>query len=184
MHNGSRAFYFLMALAATGAECASAATPAPDVDAGHYRVETKLMDSQCVGGNKFAITLPTVVVANHILAVIVVSHVIELPSGNSGMTDIQLTVRPGARDSTDGRFQVSFVRSEMYPESTSSKPFFHVQRFATSIPQAGSVSEGWSSFQLPAYDRGFKTYDADGRRLASIADANARQLLFVKITRG
>jgi hypothetical protein len=172
-----------MALAATGAECASAATaPVSTTDAGHYRVEAKLVTS--ASGNKSAVSLPTVVVANHVLAVIVVSHVIELPSGNSGMTDIQLTVRPGAKDSTDGRFQVSFVRSEMYPESTSSKPLFHVQRIDTSVPQAGSVSNGWCTFRLPAYDKGFKTYDADGRRMAGIADANERKLLFVKITRG
>jgi hypothetical protein len=130
MHTGSRAFCFLMALAATGAECASAAvTPAVAADTGHY----------CVESQPATVTeakpVPAVVVANHLLAVVAVSHVL--------------------------------VQANAF----------------TFSPQAADFSLTPSFAILPLSVRTC-VYDANGRVTASIADANERQLLFVKITRG
>lgn len=132
MHTGSRAFCFLMALAATGAECVSAATPASAIDAGHYRVESA-QDSAAPS---------SVMVANHLLAVLAVSHVL---AGSSEVTTAAATPSANA-------------------------PVF-------------SVLDAQALF-IPAPVQISQVYDADGRCLASIADANERQLLFVKTTRG
>ena len=177
MHTGSRAFCFLMALAATGAECASAAgAPVSTADAGHYRVEAKLVNARS-SGHESPTTLPPVVVANHVLAVIAVSHAIALPSGNSGQGDINLTVRPDS----NGGFKVSFARSIVYGDNPNLRPVVNTQQFHASISR---TANGYHVFSLPSYSKSIAAYDADGRVLASIADANARQLLFVKITRG
>ncbi len=130
MHTGSRAFCFLMALAATGAECASAAvTPAASANAGHYCVESEpatVRESHPV---------PAFVLANHVLAVMAVSHVLA-PASN-----------------------------------------------VASSPQAAEFSLT-PSFAILPLSIGTCVYDANGRVTASLADANERQLLFVKITRG
>jgi hypothetical protein len=130
MHTGSRAFCFLMALAATGAECASAAvTPAASPETGHYCVESQ---STTVAESN---SVSTFVVANHLLAVMAVSQVI------APVSDV------------------------------------------TSSPQAAEFSLT-PSFAILPLSIGTCVYDANGRVTASIADANERQLLFVKITRG
>ncbi len=142
MHTGSRAFCFLMALAATGAECAAAVAPASTIGAGHYRVEAKPVNAP---RTVESISLPSVVLANHVLAVIAVSHAIASPATNAGKT-------------------------------ASAQPAAPAQPF--------TPFEARLSFDFPAPVNASQVYDADGRCLASIADANERQLLFVKITRG
>jgi hypothetical protein len=126
-----------MALAATGAECASAATPASSVGAGHYRVESKSVAVE-------SISLPSIVLANHLLAVIAVSHAIAAPAATTN--------------------------------ETAPQPVAPAQPFA--------VWDANCSFDFPAPVAASQVYYADGRRSASLADANERQLLFVKITRG
>jgi hypothetical protein len=177
MHTGSRAFCFLIALAATGAECASAAVTATPTDAGHYRVEAKLVNVPRSSSNKADETIPPVVVANHVLAVLAVMHTIKLPSGNQDESDLNLTVRPDA----DGGFKVAFTRSLLYGDNPNVRPIVNTQQFHASIPQ---TSDGYHVFSLPTYAKPIPAYDADSRCLASIADAHERQLLFVKITRG
>jgi len=132
-----------MALAATGAECASAAiAPVAATDAGHYRVEA----------NESNPILPSIVVANHVLAIIAVSHAIALPGANVS----EVVTRLAAPD------RQGPAASEL-PFVTSTVP---------------------CSFDFPAPIAESRVYDADGRCMASLADANARQLLFVKTTRG
>ena len=71
MHTGSRAFCFLMALAATGAEYASAAVTATSpAETGHYCVEAQ--SATATESN----LVPAFVLANHLLAVVAVSHII------------------------------------------------------------------------------------------------------------
>jgi hypothetical protein len=131
MHTGSRAFCFLMALAATGAECASAAvTPAASAEPGHYCVEAQssaVADSQSISSS---------VVASHVFAIMAVSRVI-----------------------TTAASDVAFS------------------------PKAADFSLT-PSFAILPVSIGACVYDADGRVTASVADANERQLLFVKISRG
>jgi hypothetical protein len=152
--------------------------------ADHYRVEARLVDGSRPTASDDAIALPSLVVANHVLAVIAVHHAISLPGGNAGDTFINLTVRPDPNGQLNDRFQVSFVRSDVYLNSHSSKPLFGVQRLSTSVASTDPSSTAYRRFKLPASGTMPNTYDTDGRVLASIADANARQLLFVKITRG
>jgi len=131
MHTGSRAFCFLMALAATGAECASAAvTLASPAETGHYCVESQA--ATVAESNSVSATL----VANHLLALVAVSQVIANPASDVAFS-------PKAAD-----FLIT------------------------------------PSFALLPLSVGTCVYDSDGRCTASIADANERQLLFVKITRG
>ena len=137
MHTGSRAFCFLMALAATGAECASAAVaPVSTNDAGHYRVEAQPVASE-------AASISSIVLANHVLAVLAVSHAIASPAASA---------------------------SQPAQPVATAQPF---TPFETRV-----------SFDFPAPVSESHVYDADGRAMASVADANQRQLLFVKITRG
>jgi len=176
MHTSSRAFCILMALAAAGTEVASAAT-VPDASSGHYRVEAKLVNGPRASGDKAAETFPPVVVANHVLAVIAVTHAINLPSGNQDESDLNLEVRPD----THGGFKLTFDRSLVYGDNPNVRPVVNTQHFHASIAR---TAEGFHVFSIPAYAKSIPTYDADGRVLASIADANERQLLFVKISRG
>ena len=133
MHTGSRAFCFLMALAATGAECASAAvTSATPVEAGHYCVESQTGSTTVTESNSVFAAL----VANHVLAVVAVSQVISAPASD-----------------------------------------------VAAMPKAAPFSIT-PSFAILPLSIETCVYDANGRVTASIADANERQLLFVKTTRG
>jgi hypothetical protein len=206
MHNGSRAFCFLMALAATGTECASAATPASGVGAGHYRVEAKLVKVPIYEATEISTTGLNYYYSEKVLrhlsenqgASIVSFPVIDsysktfssldakpvmLPDGSSRANGLWLSVVPDE----SGSYTLSFegFRFNGFEDRNGNKPNFSVQRITQTVtPPVGGGQSGSICVNLPAVDEVPATYDADGRRMASIADANARQLLFVKITRG
>jgi hypothetical protein len=165
-----------MALAATGSESASAAT-VPDSSTCHYRVEAKLVSGSVASADEVAMTLPSVVVLNHVLGLIAVSHAIGLPSGNLGESSINPKVRPDARDG----FEFSFVHCEISPDKQSPKHALHAQRLNPSIEQ---TSDRFHTCSLSNCTKSLADYAADSRLMASTADANERQLLFVKITKG
>lgn len=203
MHNGSRAFCLLMALAATGSEAASAATTLE-----HYHVEAKLVslpagdvkdfsapgfynDSQI---GKFAanpkvscLAFPRVEAAETFPSTIAITKAFHLPDGTKRETGITLKISPDSKNPDAHSFNIQFenVRFMGFTDRKAAQPVFNTQRLTTTVsPGAQNPTPGYYGFILPASAKTPETYDANGRRSASVADANERQLLFVKITRG
>jgi hypothetical protein len=210
MHTGSRAFCFLMALAATGAETAStsAATTtcsSPGVQPGHYRVEAKIIsvsakaskdiDAGYLSREKLinliqrpgasVLSCPLVDSSQATSAHIDVTRDVALPHGSTRTVGINLDVVP-QKHGPDSGYQVSIkdVRFQGFRDAAATDPIFHIGRVTTSVPFTAQPDTGYYCIDVPAPKKVATTYDADGRRSAAIADANERELLFVKISRG
>ena len=204
MHTGSRAACFLMALAATGVECASAAT---EVAPEHYRVEAKMVSlpasaaqdffasaphshldsneqvARLIGAPKSAaLSLPSVDAARTSPARIAVTRSISFPHSASREVGVTLNVAPLGKSSDLDLFFVSVedVRFAGFEDRTATKPVINERGLNTSVAE----NQHYWCISLPPLHKSRVTYDTDGRVTASIADANERQLLFVKITRG
>jgi len=204
MYTGSRAFCFLMALAATGSEVASATTVLPE----QYRVEAKLISLPVAAteiptgtfagifADKFVaqlaerpkadiLSFPRVETVDSIPSHVGLTQQMALPDGKSRETGINFDVVP-RKKGTDFGFGISIsnVRFQGFQDRTATKPLFHTGHVTTTIPVSAQLPAGYYCFNVPVPQKLATTYDADGRRMASVADANERQLLFVKITRG
>ena len=206
MHTGSRAFCFLMALAATGSEAASASaitTSGP----GHYRVEAKMVSlpataaqdffasapnshvysneqvARLIGAPKSAtLSLPSADVSQASPVHIAVTRSISFAHSASREVGITLNVAPIGKCKDLALYSVSIddVRFAGFEDRTALKPVINERGLNTSVAE----NKHYWCFSLPPLQQSHATYDADGRKSASIADANERQLLFVKITRG
>jgi hypothetical protein len=214
MHNGSRAFCILMALAATGAEAASTSaattTSRAPVQPGHYRVEAKLVKVSAASTKEMSngavlgyysedkvarfiqtpgvstLSMPSVDAAEATTAHIGLTRDVPLPHAAARETGIKLDIVP-QKIGSDFGFQVSIkdVRFQGFQDKTATIPLFHTGRVTTSIPAHAQAPAGYYCVNVPVPAQlTVATYDADGRRSASIADANERELLFVKISRG
>ncbi len=204
MNTASSALCLLVALATTG-EIASAADAAPVLVPDHYRVEAKVIGLQPKVAkevlSKFnntycsdytvsffantpgatCLSLPTVVVANRHPAVISSR---KDANGDAPAFGVNLTVRPDLQDASVSRFHLAFARFELFPIAGNSSPIHNIQQLNGAVTPSTSDLEGYRVFELPTPQKAATVYSADGRVQASIADANERQLLFVKITRG
>ena len=193
-----------MALAAGGTEVASAAS-APAL--GHYSVEAKLISvtqdslDHISGGTTMGLfsndmvaqlvqsphasvlSLPSFETATEAPGTIAITQKRLFSDGPPRQIGVTLTVTPTP---TDQRFQIAFenVRFEGFSSAKATTPVFNTQRLATTMIPYQPATDGYYCCALQRLDHSVVTYDADGRRSASIADANERQLLFVKITRG
>jgi hypothetical protein len=204
MHTGSRAFCILMALTATGSEVASAATVASE----HYRVEAKMISVSGEAVRDFGgvvtpgyiseermvklienprtstLSLPSVEAKESLPSHIDVTREVPLPHGAAREAGISLDIVP-RKQGADLGFQVSLkdIRFQGFQDRSATIPLFHTGRVTTSIPASAQAPTGYYCISVPVPQK-LATYDADGRRSASIADANERELLFVKISRG
>lgn len=215
MHTGSRAFCFLMALAATGTEAVSAAPATttgrtPGVQPGHYRVEAKVINVSAAAAKDIdngasglgylsqerlvkligspganLLSCPSVDSAESLAAHIDVTRNVPLPHGASREVGINLAVVPQKQGSDIGYLvSIKDVRFQGFQDRAATQPIFHTGRVTTSIPASAGTGTGYYCIDIPAPKKVAMTYDADGRRSAAIADANERELLFVKISRG
>ncbi len=205
MNTGSRAFCFLIALAATGSEVASAAVVAP----APYRVEAKVVSLPAADSKDIAtsyngyysdraiahlidnpkasiLSLPSVTAAYSSASDVEITKEMTLPGGKSRETGISLKVTPNRKADAADSFKVAFenVRFVGFSDQKASLPIFSMQGISTSLTMFHEIAPGYYCLNIPAPAPVPKAYDADGRVIASIADANERQLLFVKITRG
>jgi len=205
MYTGSRAVCILMALTATGSEVASAAT----VTSEHYRVEAKMISVSAKAVTDFGsgvapgfiseervvklienpgastLSFPSVESAQSLPSHIDVTRDVPLPHGTMREAGISLDVVP-QKQGKDFGFQVSIkdVHFQGFQDRKATIPLFHTGRVTTSIPASAQLPTGYYCINVPVPPKTAATYDADGRRSASIADANERELLFVKISRG
>jgi hypothetical protein len=204
MHTGSRAFCFLMAIAATGAECASADVLAP----GHYRVEAKMISLPAAAAKGFGtsiplsgiysneqvarligaprsstLSFPSVEAVETAPAQIAVTRSFALPHAASQEVGVTLNVVPAGERSHLKTFSVSLndVRLAGFEDRGATRPVLDKRSLHMGVTESPHY---WCINLPPLRKSWITTYDADGRRSASIADANERQLLFVKITRG
>jgi len=69
-------------------------------------------------------------------------------------------------------------------DQVATTPIYRACAATTSIPACVQPVAGYVCINVPGPQNQTETYDADGRRSTSVADANERQLLFVKISRG
>ena len=213
MHTGSRAFCILMALTATGSEVASATAATTSsrtpVQPGHYRVEAKIISvsaaaAKGIGQDSIlgyysdekvgkliqspgvsALSLPSVDAAEAYSAHVNLTRDVPLPHGSARETGVNLDVVPSKQGVDPGFYQVSIkdVRFQGFQDKTATIPLFHTGHVTTSIPVGAHSPAGYYCVNVPVPQK-LATYDADGRRSASIADAHERELLFVKISRG
>ena len=201
-----------MALAATGTEAVSAAPATtvsrPGVQPGHYRVEAKVVSVSAaaareMGGGAMGffseekvvrlsgrpgisiLSCPSVDAAESVPAHIGVTRNVQLPHGSTREVGINLDVVP-QRKGADSAYLVSIkdVRFQGFRDRAATLPIFHTGRVTTAIPRSAEMGTGYYCIDVPAPQKAVRTYDADGRRSAAIADANERELLFVKISRG
>ncbi len=205
MHTGPRAFCFLMALAATGAEAVSAESVVPS--AGHYRVEAILVSAPKAAANNFStdtlnvyypddavghllktpatsvLTCPSFEAKSNTRGTVEVTQKKAFSDGLLHKTGITLTVTP---TSHEGTYRIAFenIRFAGFKDATTKQPVFNIQRLSTTMMQFNPPSKGYCCFNIRGIDHSVATYDADGRKSASMADANERELLFVKISRG
>jgi len=214
MHTGSRAFCILMALAATGTEAATASavttTGRTPVQPGHYRVEAKVVSVPAALAKDISATmyngyysddvvahlarnsqacvlsLPSVDSANASSSKIEVTKKVALPGGKSRDAGVWLNVAPNihASDLRSVTLSLQNVRFGGFADRKGAQPIFSTQRVTTTLTIFHDVATGYYCVNVPVSPKVPTTYDADGRRSASIADANERQLLFVKISRG
>ena len=212
MHTGSRAYCILMALTATGSEDASASvattTCRTPVQPGHYRVEAKIVSVSGASAKEMgngvilgyfsedkvvklmqspgvsALSLPSVDSAEAYSAHVDLTRNVPLPHGPAHETGVNLDIVP-QKQGTDFGYQVSLkdIRFQGFQDKTATIPLFHTGHVTTSIPASAQLPTGYLCVNIPVPQK-LATYDADGRRSASIADAHARELLFVKISRG
>ncbi len=183
--------------------------PAP-VSSGHYRVEAMLVNipgsashgiartplngfyanevvAHLVGNQRArVVSLPTVESAARLSSQIDLMQAVPLPNGASRETGIKLKVTPSRNAAHVYSYTVLIenVRFNGYEGRPAAHPTFSTQRVVTTLVPFYKVPPGYNCVNLPAWGKLPKTYDADGRVSASLADANERQLLFVKITRG
>jgi hypothetical protein len=203
-----------MALAAAGAECASAAPDAattcrPGPEPGHYRVEVKIVSvpsnaakeissdvynayySDAILGHLLSspqttiVSCPVVEALSALPATIAITRDVTL-SSKSREVGINFSVTPDSKAEPGSRYQLAYsnVRFSGFADAKATLPVFNTQRLSTTMVVFHPPSQGYCCFNLRTDDHTVATYDANGRRSASIADANERQLLFVKITRG
>jgi hypothetical protein len=198
-----------MTLAAAGTEVASASAATVTVEPGHYRVEVKMVSvpqdaakeiSDSVHNAYYSdgviahllnspsttvLSCPVVEAAATSPATITVTRNV-IFSGKSREVGIKFSVTPDTKADPGSRYLVAFsnVRFDGFADTKASQPIFDTQRLSTSMIQFIPPSPGYCCFNLRKVDQVSKTYDADGRQSASVADAHERQLLFVKITRG
>ena len=105
------------------------------------------------------------------------------PAFKVGMT---VDVIPKIDDGQIKQYDISLLNVSFggFKDSKGTQPVINEFHFHTAL-QAAYVNHGYFCFEItPKSAAKATTYDADGRRMASVADANERQLLFVKITRG
>jgi len=221
MHKGSRAFCLLMALAATGAECASASEPAspavkaPAVPPGQYRVEAKLVRlsqdearsafGSCQSGSLLGyysqaelshliasrdatvISFPQVTASDKLPAVIAMTHPAQLPQVGKREIGVSLKIAPDDKEAALSKFNIAYQNVSIagFSDAKATTPVFSTQRLSTTVSlDVRPAGEGYWCYALPVKDQSVQIYGADGKKLASIADADERQLLFVKISRG
>jgi hypothetical protein len=183
--------------------------PAP-VSSGHYRVEAMLVSIPATAAKGIAntslngfyandvvahlvsnqrasvLSLPSVESAARSSSKIDITQAVPLPNGASRETGIKLKVTPSQNAAHVYTYTVLIenVRFNGFEGRQAARPTFSTQRVVTTLVPFYKVPPGYNCVNLPALGKLPKTYDADGRVRASIADANERQLLFVKITRG
>lgn len=195
-----------MALA-TGTEFISAATPS--ADSMHYRIDAKMValnasspeipsgpwagiftddfvEKLMDGSKANTLCLPTVERAELFPSHIGITQQIALPHAKTHETGINFDVVPQKEDAGIlFRFSIENVQFQGFVDRAASKPVFHTASLSSGVHVKNlEILSGYYCFNLPPSQVQLTTYDADGRKSASIADANERQLLFVKITRG
>lgn len=115
-----------------------------------------------------------------------VTQQVALPDGKSRETGINFDVVPQKKGADIG-FLISIkeVQFHGFTDRGATKPIFNTERLSAGIPASErQPMDYYYCYNLPAQQKIPITYDVDGRQMASVADANERQLLFVKITRG
>ena len=157
MHTGSRAFCFLMALAATGAECASA-SPSTPVQVG---IESKLV----------APAQP--------LSAAVVPETMSMPGAASLGMVLRVVIKPHLEVALDSKVRLSLGSARYTADAPNASSILSLRSISLSTPFDCGFNRTKQDRQTVPRD-----YHSNGRVMASIADANERQLLFVKITRG
>lgn len=206
MHSASTALCLLVALATTG-EIASADNAATVAAPGKYTVEAKLISvpqatakevldkvSNSYCSDDFianliqspkarCLSFPKVEAPAHQPAVIAVDQKEPGLDENVFKTGNRLTVKPQT-DGSNGDFRIAFARYEVFANSAGENPIHDVQSFSSPVTPPAAQSQGYRLFEVPEPKKPDLAYDANGRVMASVADANERQLLFVKITRG
>ena len=131
------------------------------------------------------LSFPSVECKNSLPSCIAMMHPVVLPDGQSRAVGINLDVVPQKSGTDYGYFvSINDVRFQGFQDHAATKPLFHTGRVTTTIPAGAQPLTGYYCFNVPAPQKLGNTYDADGRRSASVADANERQLLFVKTTLG
>ena len=131
------------------------------------------------------LSCPSVDSTESLAAHIDVTRDVALPHGSTRSVGINLDVVP-QKPGADSGYQVSIkdVHFQGFRDQAATDPIFHIGRVAASVPVSAQPDAGYYCINVPAPKKVAMAYDADGRRSAAIADANERELLFVKISRG
>ncbi len=111
-----------------------------------------------------------------------------LADGKSREIGATLTMSPVLQgtDLISENLEFKNIRVTGSPIARGVHPIFSTQHITTALILFHDVRPGYYCLNLRGTQKSTTTttYDANGRLMASIADANERQLLFVKITRG
>jgi len=180
------------------------------VQPGHYRVEAKVINVSAAAAKDInngasglgylsqerlvelmgspganILSCPSVDSAESLATHIGVTRHVPLPHGAGREVGINRDVVPQKRGADFGYLiSIKDVRFQGFQDQAATLPIFHKGHVTTSIPASAGTGSGYYCIDVPAPKKVAVTYDADGRRSAAIADANERELLFVKISRG